>query len=369
MVKMDSEFLRKAKVYVAVIFLQIGNSGFAIVAKGALDKGTSHFTLSVYRNAIAALIFLPFALVFERKIRPRMTLGVFAKILLLSFLDPIMGQNLFYVGMNITTATFAAALCNLMPSLAFVMAWILRVEKVKVKDRSSQAKIVGTLITLAGAMIMTFISGRDLGLPWTHADDRHQSSAAAGGRQQQQLIKGALIIFTGNFGYALFFILQAITLQSYPAGLSLTALICTMGAVIGTALTFMVERGNTAIWALGWDSKLLAYAYGGIMCSGISYYISGVIMKTKGPVFVTAFNPLSMVIVAALSSFVFAEQMNVGKVTGATVIVIGLYLVIWGKIKDEKAIEELQTNPSPSIDDDENDNKKITDPPTASHAV
>ncbi|KAK8691668.1 hypothetical protein V6N13_075168 [Hibiscus sabdariffa] len=39
----------------------------------------------------------------------------------------------------------------------------------------------------------------------------------------------------------------------------------------------------------------------GVVCSGIGYYVQGVIMKTRGPVFVTAFNPLSMVIVAILS--------------------------------------------------------------------
>ncbi|KAF5947851.1 hypothetical protein HYC85_013808 [Camellia sinensis] len=73
----------------------------------------------------------------------------------------------------------------------------------------------------------------------------------------------------------------------------------------------------------------------GIICSGVSYYISGVVMKEKGPVFVTAFNPLSLVIIAIIGSFVLAEQTYVGSVVGAIVIVIGLYLVIWGKSKDE----------------------------------
>lgn len=65
-----------------------------------------------------------------------------------------------------------------------------------------------------------------------------------------------------SFNNQTYIIKQAITLKSYPAGLSLTAAACTLGALIGTALTFTVERGNTAIWALGWDAKLLAYVYG-----------------------------------------------------------------------------------------------------------
>lgn len=51
----------------------------------------------------------------------------------------------------------------------------------------------------------------------------------------------------------------------------------------------------------------------GVICSGLGYYLSGIIMKAKGPVFVTAFNPLSMVIVAILGSFVLSEQLNLGR--------------------------------------------------------
>lgn len=72
----------------------------------------------------------------------------------------------------------------------------------------------------------------------------------------------------------------------------------------------------------------------GVICSGVAYYVQGVIMKSKGPVFVTAFNPLSMVIVAILSSFVLSEVMYLGRVIGAVVIVTGLYMVLWGKSKD-----------------------------------
>ncbi|KAL0393537.1 UNVERIFIED_CONTAM: WAT1-related protein [Sesamum latifolium] len=279
---MSAGLKKKLQVYLSLVVVQFGNVGFAIVAKTALNQGTSHYTFSVYRNAIAALLFAPFAVFLERKIRPKMTFSVFIKIMLLGLLDPVFGQNMFYSGLNYTSATFASAMCNLLPAITFVMAWILRIEKVNLREARSHAKIVGTM---------------------------------------------------------------AVTLKTYPAGLSLTALICTFGALEGTVLTFIVERGNTAIWALGWNAKLLAYVYGGIVASGVTYYLSGVIMKHKGPVFLTAFNPCTMVIVAILSSFIFHEQMTVGKVTGALVIVAGLYFVIWGKSKDQK--EEVKLTELP----------------------
>lgn len=51
----------------------------------------------------------------------------------------------------------------------------------------------------------------------------------------------------------------------------------------------------------------------GMVTSGVGYYVSGLIMKEKGPVFVTAFNPLNMVIVAILGSFILSEELNLGR--------------------------------------------------------
>ncbi|CAA0842231.1 WAT1-related protein [Striga hermonthica] len=335
---MDSNNIaQKLRPYVGVIFLQFGSAGFGIVAKAALNQGSSNYTFAVYRNAIAGALFIPFAIIFERNSRPKMTFSVFWRILLLSLLDPVIGQNMFYAGMKYSSATFAAALCNLIPALTFLLAWIFRIEKVNFKSLHSHAKIMGTLVTVGGAMIMTLISGLIIGLPWTNKS--HDTQASANPNDKENPVKGALMIAVGCIGYSAFYTLQAITLKSYPAGLSLTSMVYSLGAFLGTMLTFSVERGNISVWALGLDDKLLAYVYGGVIVSGLTYHMSMVIMKEKGPVFVTAFSPLSMVIVAFLSSFIFAEQMTIGKVSGVTVIVIGLYLVIWGKKNDKKEEE------------------------------
>lgn len=52
------------------------------------------------------------------------------------------------------------------------------------------------------------------------------------------------------------------TLKSYPAELSLAALICTAGAVEGTIVTMIMEWGNASIWAIHMDTKFLAALYG-----------------------------------------------------------------------------------------------------------
>lgn len=50
-------------------------------------------------------------------------------------------------------------------------------------------------------------------------------------------------------------------MKSYPAALSLTGLICMIGALQGTVLTLAAEWGNAEIWSIGWDTKLLAAVY------------------------------------------------------------------------------------------------------------
>ncbi|CAO2816539.1 unnamed protein product [Amaranthus hypochondriacus] len=323
------------KAYLAVVFMQFGIAGLAIIAKSATNHGMSHYSFVVYRQAVAAIVISPFAFLLEKKVRPKMNLSIFIKILALGLLEPVMDQNLYYAGMQYTPATFVSALSNTVPALTFIMACIFRLEKVSIKKVGSLAKVGGTMVTLGGATIMTLVKGPGLNLPWNNTNYNNISNNTS----HQDPIKGALMIITGCLGWAAFVILQAITLKSYPAEMSLTAMMCLAGAVEGLIVALVLEP-NTSIWSLHMDTKLLAYIYSGIICSAMAFYLQGKIMKEKGPVFVTAFNPLSMVIVAFLGSFVLAEQLTVGRITGALVIVTGLYLVIWGKSKDEDTCNE-----------------------------
>ncbi|KAI9154625.1 hypothetical protein LWI28_029034 [Acer negundo] len=273
----------------------------------------------------------PFAFILDKKVRPKMTVPILIKLLLLGLLEPVIDQNMYYIGMKYTTATFAAAMYNILPAITFILAWIVRLEKVKLKSIRSQAKVFGTVATVAGAMVMTLIKGPYIELFWTRGAS-HQSGS--GGIDIHHAIKGASLITVGCFSWACFIILQAITLETYPAELSLTAWICLFGTVEGSVLALIMERGNPSAWFIHWDTKLMAVVYSGIVCSGLAYYIQGIVMKDRGPVFVSAFSPLCMIIVAIMSSFILGEQLFLGRMIGAIVVVVGLYLVIWGKSND-----------------------------------
>ncbi|KAG6734728.1 hypothetical protein I3842_01G284900 [Carya illinoinensis] len=216
--------------------------GMAIISKFALNQGMSQHVLIVYR-----------------KVRPKLTFSVFAKIFFLGLLEPVIDQNLYYTGMKYTTATFTSAMCNILPAFAFLMAWICGLEKVSIRRPHSQAKVLGTTVTVGGAMLMTLFTGPMLNLPWTNRNTHQESTDAA---NEQDHIKGALMVISGSVCWSGFIILQAITLRSYPAQLSLTVLICLIGTLENTILALVIEWGNPTAWSIHMDTKLLAALYG-----------------------------------------------------------------------------------------------------------
>ncbi|KAL8140681.1 hypothetical protein V2J09_006702 [Rumex salicifolius] len=347
------EMLKKSKPFMAVIFLQLGLAGMDVISKVALDRGMNNSVFITYRHAVATVFIAPFALILEKKVRPRMTMSIFAKIVLLSILEPVIDQNLYFLGMKYTTATFAASMYNILPAVTFLMACIFRLERVQMRSIQSQAKLLGTCTTIGGAMIMTLVRGPMIIQGWSnqtsiiHQTQRRKISL-------HDTIKGSVLISFSCFGCSSFMILQAITLKTYPAELSLTALVCLLGTIWNAIIGIIVEGANSSVWSIHFDVKLLAAAYSvrgstrsintlflkngeevqGIFCSGLAYYVQGVVMQDKGPVFIAVFSPLCMVFVAVISFFILAEQVNLGRLIGSVIIVAGLYLVVWGKARD-----------------------------------
>ncbi|KAG2709042.1 hypothetical protein I3760_05G220600 [Carya illinoinensis] len=327
---MTCQALKKAKPFLAIVSLQFGYSGMYIISMISLKRGMSHYILATYRHVVATIVIAPFAIVLERKIRPKMTFPIFLRIVVLAFLEPVLDQNFYYLGMKYTSATFAAAIFNMLPAITFIMAIIFRLETVNFKKLHSTAKVVGTVVTVMGAMVMTLYKGPIVNFVGGREQSHHKSSTESA---DQHWVTGTLMLLASCCSWASFFILQSFTLKMYPAELSLTAWICLMGMVEGSIVSLIMER-DLSVWVIGWDSRLLAAVYSGIVCSGIAYYVQGFVIKDRGPVFVTSFSPLCMIITAALGFIVLAEQVHLGSVIGAIIIVFGLYTVVWGKSKD-----------------------------------
>ena len=60
----------KSKPYLGVVFVQLGYAGMTILAKTALDKGMSQYVFVAYRQIVATIVFVPFAIIFDRFFYP-----------------------------------------------------------------------------------------------------------------------------------------------------------------------------------------------------------------------------------------------------------------------------------------------------------
>uniref|UniRef100_A0A2N9ENH1 WAT1-related protein n=1 Tax=Fagus sylvatica TaxID=28930 RepID=A0A2N9ENH1_FAGSY len=338
-----SNFLETAKPYFAMITLQFGYAGMNIISKVSLSRGMSHYVLVVYRHAFATAAIAPFALFLERKDQPRITFKLFMQIFVLALLGPVIDQNFYYAGLKYTSPTFSCAISNVLPAMTFVMALIFGMEKLNLKKVRCQAKIVGTIVTVAGAMVMTLYKGPILEMVWSkHIHPRKSYTTDITGHKDY--FKGSMLVITATLAWSGLFVLQTHTLKTYKNHqLSLTSLMCFVGTLQAIAVTFVVEH-KPSVWKIGFDMNLLSAAYAGIVTSSISYYVQGLVIKKRGPVFATAFSPLMMIIVAIMGSFILAEKIFLGTVIGAILIVIGLYSVLWGKHKEsiENKDEDLQ---------------------------
>lgn len=84
-------------------------------------------------------------------------------------------------------------------------------EKLDLKKLRCQAKLVGTVVTVAGAMLMTLYKGHALNLVWSGATQATSSSEAANAAADKDWVKGSILLIIATLAWASFFILQVIT--------------------------------------------------------------------------------------------------------------------------------------------------------------
>ncbi|KXG27497.1 WAT1-related protein At1g68170 [Sorghum bicolor] len=359
-----------AKPVAAMVAIQVMSAGVNIFYKLAVSDGMDMRVLVAYRYLFASAFLAPLAYFIERKRRTKLTW----RVLVMSFICGLTGgslaQNLYISGMKLTSATFASATTNLIPGVTFVLALIFRYEGLAIRAASGQAKVAGTLLGVAGAMLLTFYKGADI-TPW-HS---HVNLARAGAGavhhhpppdddQAANRVMGSLLCISSCVFYALWLILQAKLSKEYPFHYSSTALMCVMSTLQSVALALIWSRHDVvAQWRLGLDVRLLSVAYSGVLASGVMLVVLSWCVKKRGPLFASVFNPLMLLVVAVLSSLLLGEKLYLGSALGAVLIVLGLYAVLWGKGREDVTTTKVSELPLPIVttSDDDDDGATTVD--------
>lgn len=345
-----SAFYEKSKPILAMICVQFGFAGMNIITKIAFNQGMSHFVLVVYRHAVATLVLLPFAFILERKTRPILTFRVFCEIFFSALFGATLNQNFYYAALGYTSATFACAMSNMVPALTFVMAIPFGLERLGIRSFAGQAKVLGTIICIGGAMLMTFYKGIAIRL-WPSAFHLKQGNART--HTSENFTKGAMFLVANCISWAIWYIIQAKMTKRYSAKYSSTALMCFLATIQSAIITLIFERDHPSVWVIGWDIKLLTAVYSGIVASGMAFCVMSWCINRKGPLFVTMFSPLLLIIVAVMSSIILDEKLHLGSVLGSILIIGGLYAVVWGKAKEMEKVVKI-----PKKDSDESRNNQ-----------
>ncbi|CAK9138522.1 unnamed protein product, partial [Ilex paraguariensis] len=247
-----------------------------------------------------------------------------------------LNQITYFIGLKNSTPTIACALSNILPAVTFLLAVFFRLESVGIKRRPGQAKVLGTLVCVGGAMLLSFYHGPvipigESTIHWKYAEKMANVNPAT----HTNFILGPLLLIASSVSWA------ARMSTKYPAPYSSSALMCLMASFQCVIIGFGVKREASA-WALSPSIRAVSSVYAGIVCSAMAFCLMSWCIERKGPLYVSVFSPLLLVIVAILSWALLQEKLFVGTVVGSVLIVIGLYGVLWGKNKEIASTSHIE---------------------------
>uniref|UniRef100_A0A9I9CTG1 WAT1-related protein n=1 Tax=Cucumis melo TaxID=3656 RepID=A0A9I9CTG1_CUCME len=336
------------KPYFVAIATQVFLAGMSLLSKAAFASGMNTFVFVFYRQAAGAVFFLPLLFFLRRKESRSLSLKDFLKIFVISLIGMTVGFNAYGVAVDYTSANLGAAAFNCLPVTTFLFAVLLRMEKVNLRKVAGIAKAFGILICIGGVITLAFYKGPYLKpLINHHLLKLHKSSHnIPHSSSSKTWIIGCFLLFVSSISWGLWFVLQAYFLKTYPSPLEFISYQTLLSAAQSFVIAIAMER-DPSEWKLGWNIRLLAVVYCGVLVTVVSNFLQCWVIKEKGPVFQAMTTPLNVIATIIGSELLLGEGINLGSLIGAILLVISLYSVLWGKSKELNMVDSdsnIQTN-------------------------
>ncbi|VAH81235.1 unnamed protein product [Triticum turgidum subsp. durum] len=320
---------------VSMVLVQAFTMGTLILSKLAFNVGMAPFVLLAYRNLIGAITVAPFAFYFEREMMKKVNLKVWGWISINALFGIVLAMGLHYYGLRATNAAYTVNFLNVIPVVTFIIAIILRVERLKIGTCPGKMKVIGAAICVGGTMVISMYKGKLLHLWPTHLLKPQLQSvgAASSVPDHHNMLIGTLFLAGSCLSYAFWFIIQVRVSKEFPSKYFSTMLACVSGTVQAVVIGVMLDRRPMA-WALNWNLQLLTVVYSGVFNTGITFCLISWAVSRRGPIYPSMFNSLSLIITTVLDSVLLGTDVSVGSLLGALLIIIGLYAFLWGKGKE-----------------------------------
>uniref|UniRef100_A0ACD5Z271 Uncharacterized protein n=1 Tax=Avena sativa TaxID=4498 RepID=A0ACD5Z271_AVESA len=312
-----------------------------VLVKKALDGGLNPIVLVALRQLVATTFLAPIAYFKERNTRPKFTKEIFAYLFMSALLGALFAQYLFFLGLSYTTATLAATFSNMTPVFTFLIAVPFRLETVDVWTKAGLAKIAGTLASVGGATLLSLYKGAALTHTTSLVQEHTGNSTTT--RSKGRWMLGSALLLVNCISFSLWMLLQGKLTKKYPAVISSTAFMALFSSLQAGALALTTQR-HLSVWLLRGTMQIGTVLFAGVGVSGFGYVLMTWCIEKRGPVFTASFMPLIQIIAAVLDLFILDEQLYLGSVVGAALVIGGLYLLLWGKSKEASSAAILPVN-------------------------
>ncbi|KAB2062257.1 hypothetical protein ES319_A10G142000v1 [Gossypium barbadense] len=203
------------------------------------------------------------------------------------------------IGIDYSSPTLASAISNLEPAFTFILAVLFRLERVALRSSSGQAKIIGTIASISGALLVVLYKAPKVLVQWPL-----ESS------EPNWVISGILLA-TAYLLFSIWYIVQTQVLEIYPTELIVALFYNLCGAIISVPVS-LITQPKLSSWILRPSVAVIAVLYSGVFQSFSSLVVTWG-LHLKGPVYIAIFSPVSIAIAAFMSAIFLGDSLHLGR--------------------------------------------------------
>ncbi|XP_044379024.1 WAT1-related protein At1g44800-like [Triticum aestivum] len=192
-----------------------------------------------------------------------------------------------YIGLGDTSLGCAVNFYNIIPIVAFILAVLFWKEPLDMRSLVGNIKVVRTLVGVGGTLVISLYKGKVLHLWPTNIIGYHPKQAGAAFGHHH--VRGTILLITSSLSLAVWYTVQAI---------------------LNITTKFVM-----ILW----------------------------VVTQHGPTYPAMFCAVTVFFTTILDSLLLGHDLSVGSVLGMFMILVGLYLFLWGKRKE--SVPPSEENP------------------------
>ncbi|KAM5566714.1 WAT1-related protein [Rosa sericea] len=326
-----------------------------IWAKTAMtDYDMSPFVFVVYTHVLSSIILLLYSFIFHCRSRSAtqqslFSFGLFVRCFLLGLTGIAVSQNLAFLGLSYSSPILVCAMGLMLPTFSFLLSIILstvilRRTKTDWRSSSFEAKVVGTIISIMGAIVVELYKG-----PYIRPSSVLSSSSylvlfqKAGqylvfsSPATEHWVLGGILLAGASISVSVWNIIQIGTMKLYPEVevMEVVSYYSLLGTIQCVIFSLFIERSLSA-WKLKLNMDLLLIVltacFGGLVRSRVHNWC----INMKGTHYVPMFKPFGIVFATIFGVSLSANNLHYGSVLGAVVTGVGYFTIMWGQIKEDE---------------------------------